>query len=139
MHFLSYETELQTFAKMTATKTIFFEGYQPERGEIVLVKNLYKDKWVRCKVEDIVVFISGDPEYTVWLIDYGYILGLDLWQWILYKLMLYSHPLQTQSRYILPLHKSLAQVEIPLIYKAGLANIVPATKVNRFAKFFVCL
>lgn len=72
MKFLSYETELQTFAKLTAAKSIFFEGHQPVRGEIVLVKSLSMDKWVRCKVEDIIEF-SGVPEYTVWLIDYGYV------------------------------------------------------------------
>lgn len=71
MQFLSYETELQSFAKLTAAKSIFSEGHQPVCGEIVLVKKLYEGKWVRCKVENITEFSDG-PEYTVWLIDYGY-------------------------------------------------------------------
>lgn len=74
MQFLSFETELQTYARLTAAKSIYYEGYQPVRGEVVLVKDL--EKWRRCKVDDIIEF-SGVPEYTVWLIDYGY-LNLDL-------------------------------------------------------------
>lgn len=72
MQFLSHEMELQAFARLTATKLIFSGGYQPARGEIVLVLSLRWDKWVRCKVEEIIEF-SGVPEYTVWLIDYGWV------------------------------------------------------------------
>lgn len=64
---LSYETALQTFAKLNAIK-----GHQPLREEIVLVKHLTMNKWVRCKVEEVTE-IEGVPQYTVWLIDYGYV------------------------------------------------------------------
>lgn len=72
MQLLSHETEIQEFARHSVAKSIFSDGYQPVVGEIVLLKNFFMDKWVRCKVDDVIEF-SGIPEYTVWLIDYGYV------------------------------------------------------------------
>lgn len=65
---LSYEEKLQSFANLIESKG----SHQPVCDEIVLVKHFAMDKWVRCKVEDI-TDCSGVAEYTVWLIDYGYV------------------------------------------------------------------
>lgn len=66
---LSHEKALQTYAN-----SLDCDGHhQPVCEEVVLVKHLEMDKWVRCVVDEISIDeISGVPEYTVWIIDYGY-------------------------------------------------------------------
>lgn len=127
---LSHETALQAFAN-----SIDSVGHHPVLEEVVLVKHLAMDKWVRCKVDKIE--ISDIPEYTVWVIDYGYV-SLYVQQRIIEicsLLYVYSQPLRTQAKWILPLDTDLALFDIPLIYKAGLANIVPAVTVSHFITF----
>lgn len=67
--FFTYESDLQKFAELSAANVAM---HRAAVGEIVLVKSLSQKKWVRCRVENITQF-SGVLEYTVWLIDYGYV------------------------------------------------------------------
>lgn len=127
----SHEEKLQSYATTSLQRRLKNHGHQPVRDEIVLVKHLTMQKWVRCKVEEISE-CSGVLEFTVWLIDYGYVVCAPKQKESCVYIYISSQPLRTQTKWILPLKTDLAVFEIPLIYKAGLANIVPATTVCGF-------
>lgn len=65
------EIELQKHASLLNQRQLYQSGYEPEIGDLVVVKHLSWSKWIRARVDTIHVVSTG-TKFVLWAIDHGY-------------------------------------------------------------------
>lgn len=67
---LDFENKVQTYGRKLNPAN-FQKGYEPKRGEVVLVMSPAWNKWIRAEVDNILTFQHEDKKFILWAMDHG--------------------------------------------------------------------